>query len=94
MRDDRLSCFHYKTEANFLLYRKVRNCADAAEYAYFRQCWDTINRPKYENKKWSQEQKAALEKIDAGISYEDEEAKVAATAGCILQELLEAASLQ
>jgi len=51
MRDDRVSCFHYKTEANFLLYRRVRNCADAAEYAYLRQCWDTINRPKYQNKK-------------------------------------------
>ncbi len=57
------------------MYRRARNCADAVEYAYLQQCWDTINRPKYENKKWSPEQKAALEKIDAGISYEDEEAK-------------------
>ena len=50
MRDDRLSCFHYKTEANFLLYRRVRNCPDATEYAYLKQCWDTINRPKYQDK--------------------------------------------
>ena len=51
MRDDRLSCFHFKTEANFLLYRKVRNCTDAVEYAYLQQCWDTINRPKYQHRK-------------------------------------------
>ena len=74
-RDDRLSCFHYKTEANFLLYRRVRNCPDAAEYAYLKQCWDTINRPKYQDKKWSPEQKKALQEIDEGISYEDEDTK-------------------
>ena len=66
MRDDRITCFHYKTEANFLVYRKVRNCPDATEYSYLKQCWDTINRPKYQDKKWSPEQKEALRKIDDG----------------------------
>ena len=77
MRDDRLTCFHYKTEANFLLYKRVRNCADANEYAYLQQCWDTINRPKYVYTKWSKEQQETLDKIDEGISYDDEEKKSA-----------------
>ena len=76
MRDDRLSCFHFKTEANFLLYRKVRDCTDAVEYAYLQQCWDTINRPKYQHRKWSKAQASALAKIDDGISYDDEGKKV------------------
>ena len=74
-RDDRITCFWHKSEANFLLYQKVRNCDDPVKYAYFRQCWDTINRPKYQTKTWSLKQEDALAAIDKGISYEDEEEK-------------------
>ena len=51
MRDDRLSCFQHKQDANFLLYRRVRQCQDAAEYECLRQSWDVLNRPKYRDLK-------------------------------------------
>ena len=79
MRDDRISCFHYKAEANFLLYRKVRNCTDAAKYAYLQHCWDTINRPRYTSKKWGDKQQKALDIIDKGISYDDEDKKISSS---------------
>ena len=75
MRDDRMRCFHYKQEANFLLYKRVRASKDAIEYEMLRQCWDTINRPKQKYLKWSPKQEEALEKIREGISYDDEDAK-------------------
>ncbi len=31
LRDDCLSCFHWKQEASHLLYERVRNCDDEAE---------------------------------------------------------------
>ena len=37
MRGDRISSFHYKQEADFLLYQHVRKCEDAAEYEFLRQ---------------------------------------------------------
>ena len=46
-RDDRLSCFHFKNEANFCLYQRVKACGDQHEYEMYRQSWDTINRPKH-----------------------------------------------
>ena len=73
MRDDRLACFRWKQEANFLLYRRVKACEDAAEYELLRQSWDTINRPKYRNLKWGAQQEEALQKIRLGTSYEDEQ---------------------
>ena len=41
----------------------------------YRQSWDTINRPAYANKKWSDQQQTALDLIDKGVSYDDETAK-------------------
>ena len=73
MRDDRLACFRWKQEANFLLYQRVKACEDDAEYELLRQSWDTINRPKYRNLKWGPKQEEALQKIRLGISYEDEQ---------------------
>ena len=75
MRDDRLWGFHWKQQANFLLYRKVKECPDVHEYERLRQHWNSVNRPKYRNLKWSSEQAEALRLIDAGVSHEDEEAK-------------------
>ena len=51
MRDDRLACFRWKQEANFLLDRCVKTWEDTAEYELLCQSWDTINRPKYRNLK-------------------------------------------
>ncbi len=77
MRDDRLSSFHWKQEGNFLLYQRVRNCQDEVEYERLRQCWDTLNRPKHRDLKWSAKQEEVLAKIEQGTSYEDEETKLA-----------------
>jgi hypothetical protein len=76
MRDDRLRSFEWKQEANYLLYGRVRDCADEPEYAYLRQAWDTLNRPKHKDLVWSGQQTEALAKIAQGISYEDEEEKL------------------
>ena len=73
MRDDRISCFVCKQDANFLLYRSVRECDNAAEYECLRQSWDTLNRPKYRDLKWSPEQQQAIDLVKQGVSYEDEE---------------------
>ena len=75
MRGDRWSCFHWKQEANYLLHEHVCKCDDAAEYECLRQRWDTLNRPKYRDLKWSVKQAEALAKVREGVSYEDEEAK-------------------
>ena len=58
-------------EANFLLYQRVRHCADAAEYACLRQLWDTVNRPQYRQLEWSAKQAEVLALIRARLSYED-----------------------
>ena len=73
MRDDRLACFHYKQEANFFLYKRVRACEDAQGFELLRQSWDTTNRSKYRDLKWSPQQEEALKKIRLGVSFEDEE---------------------
>ena len=46
-RDERIGCFHHKQEANFLLYRHVRDCDSDAAYECLRQQWDAVNRPQY-----------------------------------------------
>ena len=76
MRDDRLSSFEYKQEANFLLYLRVVQCQDDHEYELLRQRWDSVNRPKYRDFVWSPMQREALAKTEEGISYEDEEIKL------------------
>ena len=75
-RDDRLRCFELKQDANFLLYRRVLQCRDPSEYELLRQSWDTVNRPKYSEKKWSPEQQEAIDLAKQGVSYEDEETRV------------------
>ena len=74
-RDDRLATFFYKQEANLLLSERVLNCKDAHEYELLRQSWDTINRPKYRDLQWSEEQQAVLNLAQERVSYEDEEQK-------------------
>ena len=37
MRDERFNCFQSKQNANFLLYRLVRDCDNSAEYESLRQ---------------------------------------------------------
>ena len=64
-----------KQRANFLLRSRVLQCTSDEELEMYRQSWDTINRPAYANKKWSDQQQTALDLIDKGVSYDDEEAK-------------------
>ena len=75
MRDDRISCFHWKQDANFLLYRRVKDCQDAHEYECLRQQWDTLNRPKHRQLQWSAKQLEALRLMREGVSHEDEETR-------------------
>ena len=75
MRDDRLRCSAIKQEANFLLYRKIRGCLDADEYSMYQQAWGRVNRPKYQDLGWSEQQKHALATIEEGVSHDDEEAR-------------------
>ena len=72
-RDERVICFEYKSEANFLLYRRVRAASDEHEYKMLRQSWDGVNRPKYAGKRWSGAQEEALALVEAAVSHEDEE---------------------
>ena len=65
-----------KQDANFLLYRRVLQCRDPSEYELLRQSWDTVNRPKYSEKKWSPEQQEAIDLAKQGVSYEDEETRM------------------
>ena len=74
-RDERIACFRCKQEANFLLYRHVRACQGAAEYECLRQRWDSLNRPQRMDKRWSPEQRQALDAIRVGVSFEDEDAR-------------------
>jgi ABC-type uncharacterized transport system fused permease/ATPase subunit len=74
-RDDRLASFEYKQEANFLLYSRV-STADMHEYELLRQSWDSTNRPKYIDRKWSDEQAEALRRVELGVSFDDENVKM------------------
>ena len=74
-RDERIGCFVFKQEANFLLYQHVRDCDSRAAYECLRQEWDAVNRPQYSDKQWSTEQFAALKAIREGVSFDDEEAR-------------------
>ena len=74
-RDDRVSTFEYKQQANYLLFKKVRDCSDKHEYECLRQSWDTVNRPKYVNKVWSKTQLDALAVVEKAVSHDDEEAR-------------------
>ena len=74
-RDERIHCFQYKQEANFLLYQLVRNCQDKHEYEMLRQSWDTVNRPPQSNLQWGAKQQEVLEMVHQGYSHEDEESK-------------------
>ena len=75
MRDDRLRSFALKQEANFLLYRKVKQCLDQHEYQMYQQAWDNVNRPRHRDLQWSDQQKEALRVIAEGVSHEDEESR-------------------
>jgi len=75
-RDDRLRCFEHKQEANFLLYQRISKASDPAEYELLRQSWDRVNRPKYRDLQWSPEQQEAMALVRAGVSFEDEEARM------------------
>ena len=59
-----------------MLYQRVLQCSDKAEYELLRQHWDTVNRPKYREFAWSTEQQDAIDLVTKGVSYEDEEARM------------------
>ena len=73
MREDRVSCFNLKQQANLLLFECVRDCSDEHQLAAYRQSWDHIHRPTYAAKRWSDGQEEVLQRVAGGISYEDEE---------------------
>ncbi len=54
---------------------EVCQCTDELEYEQLRQHWDTVNRPKYRDFKWSTNQYEALKLIDERLAYEDEQEK-------------------
>ena len=74
-RDDRITTFTYRTEALFHLYQNVRDCQDEHEYALLRQRWDSVTRPSYQQRVWSEKQQEALDLVQEATSYDDEEAK-------------------
>ena len=74
-RDERVHCFQYKQEANFLLYQLVRNCQDKHEYEMLRQSWDTVHRPSQSHLQWGAKQQEALDKVRSGYNHDDEEIK-------------------
>ena len=74
-RDDRVNSFEYKHEANFLLHQRVLAAKDELEFELYRQSWDVINRPKYQDRKWSPQQQDVLDNVESATSYDDEEAK-------------------
>ena len=75
MRGDRVNCFEYKQEANFLLYRRVLASKDDHELEMYRQSWDTVNRPKYSHKTWGTTQQEVLDTVAAAVAMDDEETK-------------------
>ena len=70
-RDERLASFRQKQEANFLLYRRVERCADDHEYEMLRQSWDTLHRPKYANRVWSEKQQEAIDAVLNAVRQSD-----------------------
>ena len=74
-RDERLDSFRQKQEANFLLYRRVEKCTDDHEYEMLRQSWDTLNRPKYANRVWSEKQQEAIDAVLNAVRQSDENQK-------------------
>ena len=74
-RDERLASFRQKQEANFLLYRRVERCTDDHEYEMLRQSWDTLNRPKYANRVWSEKQQEAIDAVLNAVRQSDENVK-------------------
>ena len=74
-RDERLASFRQKQEANFLLYRRVERCTDDHEYEMLRQSWDTLNRPKYANRVWSEKQQEAIDAVLNAVRQSDENLK-------------------
>ena len=45
-------------------------CDNDVKYECFRQQWDTLNRPKYQDKTWSKEQKDAIDFVKDGVPHE------------------------
>ena len=74
-RDERLASFRQRQEANFLLYRRVDRCTDDHEYEMLRQSWDTVNRPKYANRVWSEKQQEAIHAVLNAVRQSDENQK-------------------
>ena len=75
MRDDRLTCFDYKQQANYLLHERVGGCEDPFEYERLRQEWTHINRPRHFNPTWSIDQLEVLKRIEEALAIDDEEAR-------------------
>ena len=52
-------------------------CPDPVEYKCLQQSWDSLNRPKYQEKQWGEQQAVALARIREGTSYDDEQSRQA-----------------
>ena len=56
-----------------LLLERVRNCEDEVQYEFYKQQWDTIRRPPYVQRQWSQRQEEVLSAVSQALSLDDEE---------------------
>ena len=74
-RDHRVLSFEYKQEALYLLFGRVRRCADDHEFELYRQSWDSLEYASYQPKDWHPKQKEVLARIKERTTIDDEEVK-------------------
>ena len=74
-RDDRVLSFEYKQEALYLLFGRVRRCADDHEFQMYRQSWDELTRSEYDPKTWHPKQQDVLDRIKERTTIDDEDVK-------------------
>ena len=78
-RDHRVLSFEYKQEALYLLFGRVRRCADDHEFELYRQSWDSLEYASYQPKDWHPKQKEVLARIKERTTIDDEEVKKTST---------------
>ena len=72
LRDQRTAAFVEKQKANMLLRERVRDCRDEEEFEYWRQHWDTVNRPKLRHLPWSARQQEVLDIVSRELECDDD----------------------
>ena len=74
-RDDRVLSFEYKQEALYLLFGRVRRCADDHEFQMYKQSWDELKYAKHDPKTWHPKQQDVLDRIKERTLIDDEDVK-------------------